>query len=117
MTGPTELFTLSSFATLQGGALAAIIVPNSIGYFGKLNKAWTAGLALVISELAAYASAYLSDGGGSKWIIAARNGFVIFSAAMGQNQGAYALRGGSVGPARVGPAMGTGEPPPPKRFF
>jgi hypothetical protein len=86
MTGPTELFTLSSFATLQGGALAAIIVPNSIGYFGKLNKAWTAGLALVISELAAYGSAYLSDGDGLKWIIAALNGFVIFSAAMGQRR-------------------------------
>ena len=107
MADATELFSFTSFATLQGGALAAILVPNTIDtYLKKLDRGWLNGIAFAISQLAAYACALAADGDGWKWLIAALNGFVIFSAAMGQNQAAFALVGNS-GP--VEPARGLGE--------
>lgn len=117
MMGPTDLFTLSSFLTLQGGALAAIIVPNGLCYFATLNKRWLNGIAFAISEIAAYGIASASDGDRWKWLIAGLNGFVIFSAAMGQNQAASALQGGSVGGGVVEPAQGVGGSGGAKRFF
>jgi hypothetical protein len=84
--------------SLPGQAFSA----NAIEVY-QLSKGWLAGIAFGISELAAYVSTFVSEGNVWKFVIAALNGFVIFSAAMGQNQA-----GAAVGRARTPTAEAKG---------
>jgi hypothetical protein len=90
-----ELFTWTSLATLWGSAAAAFVGGNALGaLFGFLGRAvsyirlWVAfGIAMAI-EVGLAASA--ADGA-RKWVVAILNGFLVFTSAMGLNEGADKL--------------------------
>lgn len=110
MNDAAGLFTMSSLATLQGGAAAAIIVPNVIGYLVgpsfETGRKWVSfGVALIVAFLAAG----LATGvGWEKWILAIFNGFLIFASAMGINEASSSLANSEGGSTETGP---------PRRFF
>ncbi|MEO8391506.1 MAG: hypothetical protein ABI700_00800 [Chloroflexota bacterium] len=86
------LFTLESLLSLQGAAAASWLVPNVLGTligprFDRF-RLWAAFL--IGMGLALLTAAIAKDTSGVKWILALFNGFLIFSSAVGINQGAGA---------------------------
>lgn len=86
-----ELFTWTALATLWGAALATFVVGNAVGaLFGFWNRGakylrlWMAFLVAMAIELGVAAAA---SGDYRKWIVGALNGFLVFTSAMGLNEG------------------------------
>lgn len=80
-----SLFTLASLTTLQGSALAAVIVPNSLGaLIPKITPTQRNWAGFAVAQSCAYATAVAADGAGpGRWLIALLNGFLIFASAFG----------------------------------
>jgi len=82
-----ELFTLESLLSLQGAALASLLVPNVLGYvIGKNFDKYRKYISLLIAFGLAFLVASLSKIGGIGWVVAVFNGFLIFASAVGINQ-------------------------------
>jgi hypothetical protein len=83
-----SLFTLTSLLSLQGSAIATMLIPNVLGYligasFNPLRK-WVAfAIAMLLSLLVAYVA---TSSDATKWIVAVFNGFLVFASAVGINQ-------------------------------
>lgn len=80
-----SLFTKESLLSLQGAALAAMLIPNVltslIGEAFLPFEKWVGfGIAMLF---AIYIARQSTDQGVQKWLIAILNGFLIFSAAAG----------------------------------
>jgi hypothetical protein len=88
MTIPSELFTISSFATLAGCTAIVYIVTGVIGYLMNFKtsqtiKKWVSiGLSMIVAFVAA---SLTEDKTAYTWILAVFNGFLIFVAATGTN--------------------------------
>jgi len=87
-----QLFTWTSLGTLWGAAAGAFVVANGLGVlFGFLGSAvkyvrlWAAFVVALGIELLLAAS--VVEGGRNKWVIAVLNGFLVFTSAMGLNEG------------------------------
>jgi hypothetical protein len=82
-----QLFTIESLLSLQGAALASLLVPNVLGYvFGKSFNKYRKYISLLIAFGLAFIVASFSNIGWVGWIIAVFNGFLIFASAVGINQ-------------------------------
>jgi Ca2+/Na+ antiporter len=88
MTIPSELFTISSFATLAGCTAIVYIVTGVTGYLMNFQtsqtiKKWVSiGLSMIVAFVAA---SLTEDKTAYTWILAVFNGFLIFVAATGTN--------------------------------
>jgi cytochrome b subunit of formate dehydrogenase len=88
MTIPSELFTISSFATLAGCTAIVYIVTGVTGYLVNFQtsqtiKKWVSiGLSMIVAFVAA---SLTEDKTAYTWILAVFNGFLIFFAATGTN--------------------------------
>jgi hypothetical protein len=91
-----QLFTTDSLLTLQGGALAAWVVPTVLDYVfvGKL-PAWLLRLLslLIALGLSFYAVTLSDDSGGWTWVVALLNAFLITFTALGLNKSVEKLFG------------------------
>jgi ABC-type Fe3+-siderophore transport system permease subunit len=101
------LFSRESLLTLQGAALAAMIIPNVLTYligaaFLPYEKWLGFGIAMTI---AIYIATRSRDKGTLRWVIAVLNGFLIFSASAGLTD----MLGGAR-PADVSPTSPAGIP-------
>lgn len=109
MTDFDSLFTATSLFSLQGSVAAALLVPNGLGkLLGDGFVPWRKWVAFVVAMLLAFAGAAIAEGDAVKWLVALFNGFMVFMAAMGINEGAPRVAGRPDGTA----AVPTGE-----RFF
>ncbi|MCS7281975.1 MAG: hypothetical protein RMK65_02870 [Anaerolineae bacterium] len=93
------LFTVESLLSLQGAAAASFIVPNGIGYlvgsgFDRYRKWVSFAMAMFLAYLVALLT---PETHWIKWILAFFNGFLIFSSAVGINEG---LSSGRIQPSR-----------------
>ena len=89
-----QLFTRDSLLTLQGGALAAWVVPTVLDYvaFGKLPAWLLRLLSLVIALGLSFYAVMLSDERDNwAWVVALLNGFLITFTALGLNKSAEKL--------------------------
>lgn len=82
-----SLFTKESLLSLQGAALAAMIIPNVLtsligAAFMPFEKWVGFGIAMLF---ALYIARQSTDQGAQKWLIAILNGFLIFTAAAGMS--------------------------------
>lgn len=84
-----SLFTLESLLSLQGAAVAVLLVPNVLGYLiGDRFTPYRKWVSFGLSMLLAYLVAALAPGGEwAKWVLAFFNGFLIFASAVGINEG------------------------------
>lgn len=94
-----SLFTKESLLSLQGAALAAVIIPNVLtsligAAFMPFEKWAGFGIAMLF---ALYIARQSTDQGVQKWLIAVLNGFLIFTAAAGMTD----VLGGSRPPTMV----------------
>lgn len=81
------LFTIESLLSLQGGALASLLVPNVLGYvIGKKFNKYRKYISLLIAFSIAFFVAFLSKISWIGWVVAIFNGFLIFASAVGINQ-------------------------------
>jgi hypothetical protein len=101
------LFTRESLLSLQGAALASLVIPNVLTYmigpaFMPLEK-WV-GFTIAML-LAIYIAAQSSERGPQKWLIGVLNGFLIFAAAAGLTEVFSA-----VGPSTAAPQSPGGTP-------
>lgn len=82
-----SLFTITSLLSLQGSALAALIVPNVLGkVIGKKFDKWRKYVSLGISFALAFTMAFLAETDLIGFVVAFFNGFLIFASAFGINQ-------------------------------
>ena len=91
-----QLFTRDSLLTLQGGALAAWVVPTVLDYIfvGKLPAWLLRLLSLLIALGLSFYAVTLSDERGTwTWVVALLNGFLITFTALGLNKSAEKLFG------------------------
>jgi len=94
------LFTRESLLTLQGAALAAMIIPNVLTYligatFLPYEKWLGFGIAMAF---AIYIATRSKEKGILKWVIAVLNGFLIFSASAGLTDMLGGVRTADVSP-------------------
>lgn len=88
------LFTLDSLLSLQGAAVAAVLVPNVFGMlFGPRFNRWKLPISFIISMILAYLAAIIATTPDlTKFVVAFFNGILIFSSAAGVNQGASQIQ-------------------------
>jgi hypothetical protein len=91
--GDLQLFTIASFGTLQGGALAAVLIPSVAVQMVPRSKKSLLITALLTAEVWSYVSASIAGGSNLRWLIAFLNGLVIFTSATGINQAAFGVAG------------------------
>lgn len=86
------LFTLQSLLSLQGAAVAALVVPNALTYLiGPAFQPYQKWVAFIVSLGLAFLTAALAEEKSwTKWVLALFNGFLIFASAVGINQTASA---------------------------
>lgn len=82
-----SFFTIESLLSLQGAAIASLMVPNVLGYligakFDKCRKFFSFAISFVL----AFLIAILAKVEWSGFIVAIFNGFLIFASAVGINQ-------------------------------
>lgn len=84
-----ELFTLQSLLSLQGAAVAALLVPNVLTYLvGDVFKPYKKWVSFILAVGLAYLVAFLAPTQAwTKWIVAFFNGFLVFASAIGINEG------------------------------
>lgn len=89
-----SLFTATSLFSLQGSVAAALLVPNGLGkLFGDGFARWRKWVAFAVAMVLAFAGAAIAEGDAVKWLVALFNGFLVFTAAMGVNEGAPRVAG------------------------
>lgn len=87
-----SLFTATSSFSLQGSVAAALLVPKGLGkLFGDGFARWRKWVAFAM--VLAFAGAAIAEGDAVKWLVALFNGFLVFTAAMGINEGAPRVAG------------------------
>jgi hypothetical protein len=94
------LFTRESLMSLQGAALATLVIPNVLAYmigpgFLPFEKWIGFGIAMLLALYTAYQS---SEAGVQKWAIAVLNGFLIFAAAAGLSDAFGSMKTADVPP-------------------
>jgi hypothetical protein len=82
-----SLFTLESLLSLQGAAVASLVVPNVFGYlFGKKFDKYRKYFSFIISFGLAFMIAIIAKVDWPGFVVAFFNGFLIFASAVGINQ-------------------------------
>ena len=81
---PADLFTKESLFTLQGAALACVLVPNVLGKIIRIHPNVRALLALIIGTgLQLLAAKATPSHDNMTWVVAVLNGFLVAGAALG----------------------------------
>jgi uncharacterized membrane protein YobD (UPF0266 family) len=106
----SDLYTWQSFATLAGATGATVLVVSVAASVASLSKRTKLVMALIVAVITQLLVAAYADGSSQKWILAAFNALVVYSAAVGVNQQIFNRTGDGGGGAGVAPGDGASGP-------